>query len=99
VIAYNNSAKQFCTGANINVTANYRNQPVTTGTNRHLLENEAVRADPRIRVNDHTIRMRQKQSARYVAVEWYISTCHDAPKSVPNHNDFSKHNRNNAFPA
>ena len=53
------------------------------GANRYLLEQQAIRADFSVRVDDYAIRMRQRQTASQFAIQRNVGAGHHAPTSVP----------------
>jgi hypothetical protein len=61
--------------------------------NRDLLKDQAVRADMRIGMNHHAIRMRQQQAAANVRIQRNIRTRHHAPEPVTQHRPLFEHER------
>ncbi|MBD2750531.1 hypothetical protein IC232_28170 [Microvirga sp. BT688] len=59
--------------------------PTMCHTDRDLLEDEAVGADFGIRMDNDTVRVRNKEAAADLAVKGYIDPCHDAPETVTQH--------------
>lgn len=62
--------------------ADLRDTSIAPGTNRYLLENQAIWADTDIRVNYDAVWMRQQKSPSDLAVDWNICTRHYAPEAM-----------------
>ena len=61
MISDNNGADHFGASANINMTSD-RRHPALSSTYGYLLENKAIDPDPRTRVNDHPVWVRQQEA-------------------------------------
>jgi hypothetical protein len=82
MVAYRDRAQNLGARTNIDMTTDFR-RAMLANTERYLLEQQAVRADFSVRVDDDAIRMRQQQAAAQLAIQRNIGARHDTPISVP----------------
>jgi hypothetical protein len=82
MVAYRDRPQDFGSRANVYMTTDAGHATVV-GTDRHLLEQQAIRADFSVRMYDDAVRMRQQQTASQFAIERNIGAGHHAPTSVP----------------
>jgi hypothetical protein len=82
MVAYRDRAQNLGARTNVDMTTDFR-RAVLTNTERYLLEQQAVRTDFSVRMDDDAVRMRQQQAASQLAIERNIGAGHDTPISVP----------------
>jgi hypothetical protein len=82
VSADTNWSQDFCSGPNLHMARDYRDAMFATASNGHLLKDQAIHADFRIRMNDNPIRMREQQPSAEAAIQRDICTSDYAPKPV-----------------
>ncbi len=82
--AENDTSQDFGAGAYFHPGAEARRRPtLAPGANGHLLEQQTVRADYCLGMNDDPIGVWQQQSATQAAIERNIGSGDHAPESVP----------------
>ncbi len=83
------SSKNLRSRANVDVAADFRqfSSGAAAVPDRYLLKYQAVHADPGIRMDDDSVRVRNKQSASDPAVERDIRAGHDRPKTMAQDDD------------
>jgi hypothetical protein len=82
MVTYRDRPQDLRSRANVYMTTDSRHATVI-GTDGDLLEQEAIRADFGVRMNDDSVRMRQQQTAAQLAIERNVGACHHAPISMP----------------
>jgi hypothetical protein len=73
-------------GARPDVDVSAKPDPLGQG---HLLENETVRPDPRVGVNDDPVRVKEQEAIPEMAVQGNVCPGHHAPESVLEHGGVS----------
>ena len=82
MVTYRNRPQNLRSRTNVNMTTDSRHASVI-GTDGDLLEQQAIRADFSVRMDDDPVRMRQQQTAAQLAIERNVGAGHHAPTSVP----------------
>ena len=72
-------------GADIDMTANFGDARSIPATQRDLMEDQAVHANPGIRMDDDSVWMRDQQAAANLARQRDIGARNDCPKPVWQH--------------
>ena len=89
--------ENLCPGTYVNMARNFWDAASIARSNGHLLEDQAVHADPGIGMNDDSIGMRNEQSAANMATQGNVCACHDAPEAMPQDDPFASEARYRPF--
>jgi hypothetical protein len=74
--------QNFSSRPDVDMTAD-SGRATLTNTERHLLEQQAIRADFSLRMDDDAVRMRQQQATAQLAIQRNVGAGDYAPASVP----------------
>jgi hypothetical protein len=84
VVSDDDAAQDAGASADVDMTAQDRDARLGSGADRHLLKQQAVWPNLGFRMHDHSLRMRQQQSATQVeGVERDVGARDDGPEAVP----------------
>jgi hypothetical protein len=82
MVAYRDRPQNLGSRTYVDMTADFR-RATLTNTNCYLLEQQAIRADFSVGMDDDAIRMRQQQAASQFAIERNVGAGDYAPIPVP----------------
>jgi len=82
MVAYADGPQNLGSRTDVYMTADSGHAAVV-GADRDLLEQQAIRADLGVRMDDNAVRMRQQQTASQLAIQRNVGASHHAPAPVP----------------
>jgi len=85
MVAHPDRSEQLGARTDVHMTSNNGSASCGQGSQSHLLKDDAVGPDSRIRMDHHPGRMGQHQSATQLAIERDIGPRDSAPEAVPQH--------------
>ena len=81
MVAHDQATDHLRARAEVNMPADSW-QAIVSTTNRHLLKDQAVRADARAGVDHDAIRVRQRKAATELAIQGNVCAGHRAPNAA-----------------